>query len=287
MLAHLPLGHGQHAQMQTFVVQVDQFKPYVFDGGVCVHTPCDGHTQPITAVPDGGGALTVGHVVGHGGVGPGRGADAPDRVGAPVLQQQPFAGQVGHGVVAPGGQLVELAVECPGVATTGFRYLGAKPRIGQYVDPRALRAFGCAALKVVATLCIKRAFGYLCGHHRSVCGHHRSGGKPPKAGCVGAALFALALGIGPCPNVVVQRPAIGLNAQAGTLGQGAELVSRQVFGTVNMQAGDASAAHGSQAGHVLFTQGKQFAVQGHEVGIDFVAQHHQVARHAAVGPLAQ
>src|SRR5450830_775006 len=85
-------------------------------------------------------ALPMRHLVGHALITPGTGRHAPDLPGLEVLQQEPFGRRVSHRIVRPGGELVQTAVQRPGVATTRLRNLGAKGRVGQYIDPGSHRA---------------------------------------------------------------------------------------------------------------------------------------------------
>ena len=115
--------------------QVAHLHMHLLDGSDGIDTPAHHHVQRAPAVADGGGALGMLHAVHRIACAPGRWGQAPRFTRAAILQQQPLGRRVGHRVVRPGGELVQAAVERPGVACAAFGHQRSELGIGQHVDP--------------------------------------------------------------------------------------------------------------------------------------------------------
>ena len=117
---HHPFDQVDGAQLQGLAAMVDQFKLHLLDGGFRVHAPTDLHAQIAPLVLDDADTLAVANPVGHSRATQGRWCDVPHLAGFLVLQQQPLARGIAHGVVGPRGDLVQAAVHRPGIAATSF-----------------------------------------------------------------------------------------------------------------------------------------------------------------------
>ena len=147
LLAHHPFHQPDDAQVRLARAVVHQPNPHLLDSSLCIDAPTDRHRQRPAPVVDGGEALGVLNLVDNRVVAPGRWRDAPDLAGAAVLQQEPLGWRVRHRVIGPGRELVQAAVDGPGVASAAVGHDGAEGGVGKDVAPWALRRKPRADLK--------------------------------------------------------------------------------------------------------------------------------------------
>ena len=138
--AEQPFDDAHQAQRARSWPLVDDANAHLPDRHLRVHAPAGRDLEWAALVTDRGGALAVDDAIGAGRVAPDRRCEAPHLARAPVLQQQPFAGRVGQGVVGPGRELVQPAVHRPARAAPGLGDEAAEDGVGQHVDPRPQRA---------------------------------------------------------------------------------------------------------------------------------------------------
>ena len=144
--------------------------------------------------------------------------------------------RVAYRVVGPRRDLVQTAVAGPGQATAGLRYLKAKARVGNHVDPRPGRDLSALKLELkLATLrvkmaqrCNSRCGGGCC----RVQGGRRRTAKKCRPACRVGLLKLPVLAQG--RNLHLQRAAIGRqhdpgkSGQRGLLASGCFMLSQQV-----------------------------------------------------------
>ena len=145
--AEHPFDNPHQAQRARARPLVDDDNAHLPDRHFRVHAPAGRDLELAALVTDRGGALAVDDAIGAGRVAPDRWREAPHLARAQVLQQQPFAGRVGQGVVGPGRELVQPAVHRPARAAPGLGDEAAEDRVGQHVDPRPQRALRAAHLE--------------------------------------------------------------------------------------------------------------------------------------------
>ena len=134
-----PLGDADQAQLHRPVAAVDEAHAHLLDRALAVDAPGDAGVERAAPVADDAVALAVRDAVFRLGLAGRRRRHAPRLQGAHVLEHEPLAGRVGDGVVRPGREHVEAAVQGPGVAAAGLADLGAEARVGEDVDPRPRR----------------------------------------------------------------------------------------------------------------------------------------------------
>ena len=275
---HHPFGDADHAQAQRLRAAVAQGHAHLLDGARHVNAPRHLHLQVTGAVANAGDALAVFDAV-LGGRSTGARRGVPDLARAQVLQQQQFAGRVGHRIVRPGGELMHAAVAGPGVTGAGFRHLRAEVGVRQHVDPRPhgpglgahVEAEPCAIRAEVALRC--DGVGPMRGRRQ------RGDGK------LHALVQRGVVPLGQFGGVLCERPAIGIQLHARQCLERAALRSRQL-GRAQHDQHTRPRRWQRRIGLGLEPLGNraQFALQRHQVRRRLDIQQHQVARQAAPGP---
>ena len=261
---------------------VHEPQPHLFDGRLRVHAPGRADIQVTAPVARDAVALAVRDAVGAGRVGPGRRCHAPQVARFQVLQQEPLARRVGDRVVGPGRELIQAAVQRPGVTTASLGDVRTEAGAGEHVDPRPGRALKDTHIEAkLAAL----------GHElalRDTLVRTGAGGDRQRRDRGRKALFkSFFVLLAPLLHVVREGPAIGIEMDPRQGSQRAQLVGREFVGTQHVKADIRGAGLAPVLGAELFAQGRDITLQGHQVRGRFGVHDHQIASHTGPRPHPQ
>ena len=273
--SQLPLHQPEGPQAQPAAALVAQ--PHVHDLGrqqaVCKESRFN--TQALPPTLEHAVALAVAHL--HAAAGAGRGKNLST---LQVLQQPVLRRRVGDRVVGPGSELVQTAVDGPGVAGARLRHLKTETGIGDHIDPRPCRRlpgrqfeteFAARGIELArgtgeGRLGCRRGIGLDPGRRKRR--DRRTGPDFTHRG-----------------HLHFQGPAVRREDHARQAVQGSLFRRRHLLLAQQEEAGRLAVRE-----TVLrrlqqpVPQRKDVALQGHQVGIGFAVEHHHVHRQAAEAP---
>ena len=273
--AHQPFRQADQTQTCHLWASVNQFNMNLLDRGQRVHAPRDCDINIFTTVTDAGVALSMGHLKADGALLASGGGQAPRLPRQGVLQQEPFGGSVLHRVVGPRSQLIQTAIDRPGVSTAGLGNMGTQPGVGQYIDPGAQGALDCAHLKFEFP-----RFGLKFTLRRvdplgAIRPFHQGGSRNTTAQFERLLMQATQF-----PDMKCEGTAIGLQGHPGQSVQRPELFTGQLVPAQHMKSRVHLGATRTAIGYVAVAKGDEIALQRHQITHGLRIDDDQITRHA-------